>query len=72
MTQPWTLDHRLTWLPQTESRPGELTAEGEQWMECRPTGKARVVCTCGYSTDLVDRSALPSNDDLREHHNPRI
>lgn len=70
--ETWTLDHQLTVLAQTESRPGPLTDEGEQWKQSRPTGKAMAVCSCGYTSGLVDRAALPTNDDLAEHHSPRI
>ena len=63
---PWAMDHELLFLAQSESRPG-----GDGWKECRTTGKARAVCSCGYDSGLVDRGQLPTNDDLREHHHPR-
>jgi hypothetical protein len=55
---PWTLDHQVHVFAQTESRPGPLTDEGERWMERQPTGKVMVVCTCGYSSGLIDRTEL--------------
>lgn len=54
--QAWALDHWLTVLAQTESRPGPLTDEDERWMERRHTGKAMAVCTCGRSSGLIDRA----------------
>jgi hypothetical protein len=56
--QPWTLDHEVTLFAQTESRPGPLTDEGEQWMERQHTGKVHVVCQCGYASGLIDRTEL--------------
>jgi hypothetical protein len=70
--QAWALDHNLAVLAQTESRPGPITDEGERWMERKATGKAMVVCACGYSAGLVDRSELPTNEELAPHHHPRI
>ena len=67
MPEPWTLDHQLHILAQTESRPG---ADG--WVERRRTDKVRAICSCGYDSGLVARADLPTNDDLREHHHPRI
>lgn len=55
---PWTLDHQVHLFAQTESRPGPLTDEGEQWMERQQTGKVMVVCNCGYSSGLIDRIEL--------------
>lgn len=55
---PWALDHQVHLLAQTESRPGPPTDKGEQWMECQRTGKAMVVCTCGYNSGLIDRADL--------------
>lgn len=56
--EPWTLDHGVHLFAQTESRPGPLTDEGERWMERQRTGKAMVVCTCGYTSGLIDRAEL--------------
>lgn len=64
--QAWTLDHEVHLLAQTESRLGE-----DGWVERRPAGKIRAVCSCGYDSGLVDRGTL-SADYLREHHNARI
>ncbi|MFE9764628.1 hypothetical protein ACFYPC_08875 [Streptomyces sp. NPDC005808] len=54
----WTLDHQVHAFAQTESRPGPLTDEGEQWMERQQTGKVMVVCTCGYSSGLIDHTEM--------------
>lgn len=56
----WSLDHEVHVFAQTESRPGPLTAEGERWKECRQTGKVMAVCTCGYSSDLIERAEMES------------
>jgi len=72
MSQPWTLDHNLTWLAQTESRPGPVTDEGEQWMECRPTSRAMVVCACGYTSGLIERSEVRATvERLADEHPSR-
>lgn len=55
---PWTLDHDLHLFAQTESRPGLLDAEGNEWMDCRPTGKVMVLCRCGYTSGPIDRTEL--------------
>ena len=62
-SQPWTMDHDLSLLAQTQSRPGD-----DGWMERRPTGKVRAVCACGYDTGLVERSELPSYEQLEAQH----
>ncbi|MDX2948884.1 hypothetical protein [Streptomyces caniscabiei] len=54
----WTLDHDVHVFAQTESRPGPLTDEGERWKECRQTGKVMVLCRCGYTSGLIDRTEL--------------
>jgi hypothetical protein len=56
--QPWTVDHDVHVFAQTESRPGPPTDEGEQWMECQNTGKVMVLCRCGYTSGLIDRTEL--------------
>ncbi|MGW3651887.1 hypothetical protein [Streptomyces sp. NPDC000878] len=56
--EPWTLDHLVHVFAQTKSRPGPLTDEGERWMDRQQTGKVMVVCTCGYTSGLIDHAAL--------------
>jgi hypothetical protein len=68
---PWTLDHQVHLFARTESRPGPLTAEGERWMERRQTGKVMVVCTCGYSSGLIDSADLERTvAELQVEHTP--
>ncbi|MEW2424848.1 hypothetical protein AB0911_30410 [Streptomyces nigra] len=68
---PWTLDHQVHLFAQTESRPGTLTDEGEQWMERQPTGKVMVVCQCGYNSGLIDRAELRRTvSELQHEHGP--
>lgn len=66
--EPWALDHGLTLLAQTESRPGPLTGEGEQWMERQTTGKIMAVCQCGFTTGMVDKAELPDIEALKADH----
>ncbi|MET9734297.1 hypothetical protein ABZZ79_27760 [Streptomyces sp. NPDC006458] len=67
----WVLDHRLHVFAQTESRPGPVNAEGEQWLECRPTGKAVIVCQCGYTSGLINRAeARATVQGLAAEHGP--
>lgn len=69
--EPWTLDHDVHVFAQTESRPGPLTDEGEQWMECRQTGKVMVLCRCGYSSGLIDHTELKATvSGLAAEHGP--
>ncbi|NUP16619.1 MAG: hypothetical protein HOZ81_11020 [Streptomyces sp.] len=71
--EPWALDHQVHAFAQTESRPGPLTAEGERWMERQPTGKVMVVCTCGYSSGLIDGAELENTvAALQEGHAPAL
>lgn len=71
-TEGWTLDHQLHALAQTETRPGPLTDEGERWMDRQHTGKVMIVCTCGYSSGLIDRTELTSTlAGLAEEHTGR-
>lgn len=58
--EPWALDHPVHLFAQTESRPGTLTDEGKRWVERQRTGKAMVICTCGYTSGLIDRTDLES------------
>ncbi|MFF0136756.1 hypothetical protein ACFYRN_09945 [Streptomyces sp. NPDC005227] len=68
-TESWTLDHEVHAFARTESRPGEPTADGERWMERQTTGKVMVVCTCGYSSGLIDHTELTSTvASLAEQH----
>lgn len=69
--ESWTLDHAIHLFAQTESRPGPLTDEGEQWMEQQPTGKVMVVCQCGYTSGLIDRADMESTvAGLAAEHGP--
>lgn len=71
MPEPWALDHQVHLFAQTESRPGPLTAEGERWMQGRPTGKVMVVCTCGYNSGLIERAEMESTvAALAGEHSP--
>jgi hypothetical protein len=71
MPEPWTLDHYMHAFAQTESRPGPLTDEGECWMERQQTGKVMVVCSCGYSSGLIDAAELESTvAGLAAEHTP--
>ncbi|MDX3777746.1 hypothetical protein [Streptomyces europaeiscabiei] len=75
--EPWTLDHHLTVLNQIESLPGPPDGEGVRWVERRLTGKAIAVCPCGLNTGLIDRSDLPSVEELAAQHprsggNPQV
>lgn len=68
---PWALDHLVHVFAQTESRPGPLTDEGERWMERQQTGKVMVVCTCGYSSGLIDHAELEDTvASLAAEHTP--
>ncbi|MEU3255923.1 hypothetical protein [Streptomyces sp. NPDC006997] len=68
---PWALDHEVHAFAQTEVRRGPLTDEGERWMERRQTGKVMVVCSCGYSSGLIDRTELESTvAGLADEHSP--
>lgn len=71
--EPWTLDHLVHVFAQSESRPGPLTGEGERWMERQRTGKVMVVCTCGYSSGLIDHAELEDTvaSLAAEHGDPR-
>lgn len=70
-SKPWTLDHQVHAFAQTESRPGALTDEGERWIERQQTGKAMVVCTCGYTSGLIDRADLEDTvASLAAEHTP--
>ncbi|MEU7399727.1 hypothetical protein [Streptomyces sp. NPDC044948] len=66
--QPWTLDHHLYVLPRIESRPLPPDTDGNHWTERRHTGKATVVCACGYTTGLVDTTDLPDRATLTAAH----
>jgi len=66
--QPWTLDHDLVVLNQTEARPGEADTDGNQWLDCRTTGKVIAVCTCGYTSGLVDPTTLTDRATLLAAH----
>lgn len=71
-TQPWTIDHSVHLFAQTESRPGPVTDEGEQWMERQHTGKVNVVCACGYTSGLIDGAeAEELVETLATEHAPR-
>lgn len=61
--QPWFLRHDLHVMPQMEVR-----LSGSDWLEARRSGKAMVVCSCGYSSGLVDAAELPSPEDLADEH----
>jgi len=61
--QPWFLRHDLHVMPQIEVRPS-----GTDWLEARRTGKAMVVCSCGYTSGLVEAAELPSPEDLADEH----
>ena len=68
---PWALDHLVHLIAQTESRPGSLTDEGEQWMERQQTGKVMVVCNCGYNSGLIDHAELEDTmAGLTPEHQP--
>lgn len=58
--EPWVVDHQVHLFTQSESRLGLPTEQGERWKECQRTGKVMVVCTCGYSSGLIDRTELTS------------
>ncbi|MDX3047567.1 hypothetical protein PV378_13795 [Streptomyces scabiei] len=68
VAEPWTMSHQLHVFNQVESRPGPPDDEGTRWMERRTTGKATAVCSCGYSSGLVDRGDLPPVDALAAEH----
>lgn len=66
--EPWSMDHQLHVLIQIEARAGQPNDKGERWMERRLTGEAIAVCSCGYSTGLVDSSSLPNVEELAAQH----
>lgn len=68
VVEPWTMSHQLHVLNQIESRPGPPDDDGVRWMERRLTGKTIAVCPCGLNTGLVDRSELPSIEELAAQH----
>jgi hypothetical protein len=72
MTDPtetaWTLDHDLVVLNQTEARPGETDTDGNRWLDYRTTGKVIAVCTCGYTSGLVDPTTLADRATLLGAH----
>ncbi|MBW8701875.1 hypothetical protein MBT84_19905 [Streptomyces sp. MBT84] len=68
--QPWVMDHRLHVLVQSEARMGQPNDKGERWVERRLTGKAIAVCSCGYTSGLVDRATLPAVEELAAKHPP--
>ena len=72
MPEPWTMDHKLHMLIQTEARDGEPNGKGERWVERRPTGKAIAVCSCGYSSGLVASDDLPPSQQLASDHPPFV
>ena len=65
---PWTVDHRLHVLNQIESRLGLPDDKGDRWMERRLTGKTIAVCSCGYTSGLVDRDEVPPVEELAIEH----
>jgi uncharacterized ParB-like nuclease family protein len=68
VAEPWTMSHQLHVLNQIESRPGPPDEEGVRWMQRRLTGKTTAVCSCGYSSGLVDRDELPPIEELARRH----
>jgi len=68
LPEPWTMDHSLHVLMQIESRPLPPNDKGERWTERRLTGKATAVCSCGYSSGLIDTSELPRVEQLAIEH----
>lgn len=68
IAEPWAMDHRLHVLIQAEARTGQPNDDGERWVERRVTGKAIAVCSCGYTSGLVDSSSLPPVEELAAEH----
>lgn len=68
---PWTTNHTLHLIAQTQSRPTPAAdAQGDHWMEHRPTGLAIAVCNCGYTTGWIPKDQLPSLGQLIARHSP--
>lgn len=72
LAERWVMDHRLHVLIQGEARDGQPNAKGERWVERRLTGKAIAVCSCGYTSGLVDSSSLPPVEQLAAEHLPYL
>ncbi|OQR64769.1 hypothetical protein B6E66_07365 [Streptomyces maremycinicus] len=70
--EAWVMDHHLHVLMQIESRPLPPHDEGQRWVERRLTGKATAVCSCGYTSGLVDSKSLPPVQALAAEHPRRI
>ncbi|MEV0963273.1 hypothetical protein AB0J25_11905 [Streptomyces sp. NPDC049910] len=64
----WATDHYISYLAQTQSRPGPDAGDGTWWMERRTTGKGMVVCSCGYASGLASIDELPTPQSLEADH----
>lgn len=65
-TEPWTLDHKVTWFAQIRTRPGPVDGKGDQWAENEHTGLVLAVCNCGLNTGWIPKTDMPSRDALND------
>ncbi|WP_405799294.1 hypothetical protein [Streptomyces sp. NBC_01506] len=69
-TEPWTLEHKVTWFVQVRTLNSRPDSEGARWRETEATGLVLAVCNCGLNTGWIpkaDMTAQPALADVQQH-----
>ncbi|MGW6309146.1 hypothetical protein ACWFRQ_17705 [Streptomyces niveus] len=63
-TEPWTLDHQITWFAQVRTLDSRPDSDGARWRETEHTGLVLAVCNCGLNTGWIPKADMPDQATL--------